>query len=251
MTSTDKQTDKLSDGVRAVDRALDILLAFRPGDGSLAASDLLRRVDLSRPTLYRLLRTLEQRGFIAATGEPRRYQLGSSVGHLAHVWGQEQNLADLAEPAMQRLREKTGETVALLLHRGHERVSIVELPSTEPLSFRRGVGHSDNVVVGASGRAILAFVHAPEIYLEGHIPPARRSAYLEELAHIRRAGYAISRDELIKGAVAIAAPLFNGRSQVIGSLAVYGPGARIDDELVRQYASWLMDTAREISSKLG
>jgi DNA-binding IclR family transcriptional regulator len=250
MTSADKQIDKLSDGVRAVDRALDILLAFRQGDGSLTASDLLRRVDLSRPTLYRLLRTLEQRGFIAATGEPRRYQLGPSVGHLAHVWGQGQNLADLAEPVMQQLQEKTGETVALLLHRGHERVSIVELPSAQPLSFRRGIGHSDSVVVGASGRAILAFLPSPELYLEGHVAPARRPAYLEELARIRHAGYAISRDELIKGAVAVAVPLANARAQVIGSLAVYGPSARIDDELVRQYAAWLMEAAREIAPKI-
>lgn len=250
MTSEDKQTDKLPDGVRAVDRALDILLAFRQGDGSLTATELLQRVDLSRPTLYRLLRTLEQRDFIATTGEPRRYQLGAAVGHLAHAWDQNQNLADLAEPVMQQLREKTGETVALLLHRGHERVSLVELPSAQPLSFKRGIGHSDSVVVGASGRAILAFVPAPEIYLDGHIPPAQHPAYLEDLARIRDRGYAISRDELIKGAMAVAVPLFNARSQIIGSLAVYGPSARIDEELVPQYAAWLMDAARAIAPKV-
>lgn len=251
MDSPDKHTDKLSEGVRAVDRALDILLAFRQGDGSLTASDLLRRVDLSRPTLYRLLRTLEQRGFIASSGEPRRYQLGPAVGHLAYVWSQDLNLVDLAQPAMQRLWEQTGETVSLLLHRGYERVCVAELPSTQPLSFKRGVGHSDSVVVGASGRAILAFMPSPDTYLDGRVPPTRRSDYLQELARIRQAGYAVSRDELIKGAVAVAVPVFNGRSQVLGSLAVYGPSARIDDDLVRQYAAWLLDAAREISGKTG
>ena len=54
--------EKPGEGVRAVDRALDILLAFRAGDRQLSASELLRRIDLSRPTLYRLLRTLELRG---------------------------------------------------------------------------------------------------------------------------------------------------------------------------------------------
>ena len=49
--------EKAGEGVRAVDRALDILMAFRAGDPRLSASELLKRVDLSRPTLYRLLRT--------------------------------------------------------------------------------------------------------------------------------------------------------------------------------------------------
>ncbi|MDB5871048.1 MAG: transcriptional regulator, IclR family, partial [Ramlibacter sp.] len=44
-------------GVRAVGRALEVLLAFREGDSELSASELLARVKLSRPTLYRLLYT--------------------------------------------------------------------------------------------------------------------------------------------------------------------------------------------------
>lgn len=243
--------DKLTDGVRAVDRALDILMAFRSGDGSLTAGELLQRVDLSRPTLYRLLRTLEQRDFVVASGEPRRYQLGPAVGHLAHVWSQERNLIELAQPVLQQIWDQTGETVAMLLRRGHDRVSVAELPSTQPLSFKRGVGHSDSIVVGASGRVILAFLASPEQYLEGLIPPAQRPHYLRDLAQIRNSGYAVSRDELIKGAVAVAVPLFDGHSEVLGSLAVYGPGARIDEKLVRQFAAWLKEGAREIAEKIG
>ncbi len=251
MTVEEVQSDKLSEGVRAVDRALDILLAFRPGDGSLAASELLKRVDLSRPTLYRLLRTLEQRGFLASSGEPRRYQLGPAVGQLAHAWNTDLNLVAIAQPAMHAVWEQTGETVALLLHRGQERVCVAELPSRQPLSFRRGIGHSESVVVGASGRAILAFLTSPESYLDDSVPLERKVAYIEELARIRKAGYAISRDELIKGAVAIAVPVLNSRGQVLGSLAVYGPSARIDEEAVQDHTASLQRATREITQKLG
>ena len=47
---------------------------------------------------------------------------------------------------------RPGETVALLMHSGRDRVCVAELPSPQPLSFRRGVGHRENVTLGASGR---------------------------------------------------------------------------------------------------
>ncbi len=243
--------EKTGDGVRAVDRALDILLAFRQGDRSLTASELLRRVDLSRPTLYRLLRTLEMRGFVVATGEPQRFHLGPSVAHLAQVWGSGMNLAEMAQPMLRRLWEQTGETVALLLQRGAERVCVAEMPSAQPLSFRRGVGHSESVILGASGRVILAFVADPASYLENKVPAERIPGYLDELARIREAGVAISRDELIKGAVAMAAPVFAGDAQVLGSMAVYGPSVRVDDAQVARCSALLREAARELSVKAG
>ena len=243
--------EKSGEGVRSVDRALDILLAFRAGDRQLSASELLRRVDLSRPTLYRLLKTLELRGFIVAAGEPQRFQLGPSVAHLAHVWTSGLDLAELSQPMMRRLWEQTGETVALLVHHGWERVCVAEIPSPQPLSFKRGVGHSESVILGASGRAILAFVKDAASYLDGKVPPDQQPAYLEGLVRIREAGYAISRDELIKGAVAMAVPFSTAAGKVIGSLAVYGPSARLDDVRVRQIVALLLDASRELSAKAG
>ena len=69
MTTTEK-----SENVRAVGRALEILQAFTEGDPELSAGELLKRVDLSRPTLYRLIYTLEEHGFIVSVGEPQRPQ---------------------------------------------------------------------------------------------------------------------------------------------------------------------------------
>ena len=62
------EAEKNQDSVRAVDRALDILLAFRPGDEALTVAELLKRVDLSRPTLYRC----STRSSTTASGVVRR-----------------------------------------------------------------------------------------------------------------------------------------------------------------------------------
>lgn len=253
MAENEKSSEKLNDSVRAVDRALEILLAFTPTDHELSAGELLKRVDLSRPTLYRLLYTLEQSGFVISVGEPQRFRLGPSVARLAHVWTSTQDIGALAQPMMQRLREQTGETVALFVPQGMYRVCVAELPSNQPLSFKRGVGYSERIVVGASGRAILAHTVLGEGELEAYAADTKvdLSTYPKELESIRKRGYATSRDELLQGAVAIAAPYFNGAGQVAGSIAVFGPSARVHAAEVETIGKLLVVEARALSKALG
>jgi DNA-binding IclR family transcriptional regulator len=238
------QTEKMGDSVRAVDRALDILMVFTAKDHALTAGELLKRVDLSRPTLYRLLHTLEHNGFVSSGGEPQKFRLGPSVAHLAHVWTASMHIGEVAQPMMRRLWEQTGETVALFIPQGEYRICVAEIPSAQPLSFRRGVGYREKVTVGASGRAILA--HMPDARA-----PGADAEYEKELGRIRERGYAVSRDELLQGAVAVAAPFFHGREQVAGSLAVFGPSARLHSAQVEAYGALLVHEARQLSSALG
>lgn len=244
-------TEKPGESVRAVDRALEILMAFTATDHQLTASELLKRVDLSRPTLYRLLRTLEHSGFIVSSGDPQRFELGPSVAHLAHVWSSSLDIATLAQPMLRRLWDQTGETVALLVHQGNSRICVAELPSAQPLSFKRGLGYREDVTLGASGRAILAHVPTPESYLNKSGEAVNVSAYLDRLQQIREQGYAISRDELIQGAVAVAVPFFLGNDKVMGSLAVFGPGVRVDQARVSVFVTLLKEEARKLSQALG
>src|SRR4051812_22913943 len=117
--SGDDASPKGGDSVRAVNRALDILLAFTRESPELTASELLTRVDLSRPTLYRLLYTLEDKGFLASSGDPQRFRLGRSVAQLSHVWTETLDLATIAEPVMRRLWMETQETVAIFVAQGN------------------------------------------------------------------------------------------------------------------------------------
>lgn len=244
------QSEKPGDSVRAVARALDILLAFTTSDDALTASDLLKRVDLSRPTLYRLLHTLEEKGFIKSSGDPQRFKLGSAVGHLSHVWTASLDVATVAQPMMQELWNATKETVALFLHRGNIRACIAELPSPQPLSFKRGVGYTESIFKGASGRAILAFMddtygYVNEHTASGEIPNPGK--FLKELERIKHVGHAISKDELITGAVAIAAPFFGSDKKVMGSLAVFGPSARLDEKQISLISVILQTQAKKLS----
>ena len=205
-------TVEKNENVRAVGRALEILAAFTEEDPQLSAGELLKRVDLSRPTLYRLIYTLQEHGFLVSVGEPQRFRLGPAVSRLAHVWKATLDLSSLADPVLRKIWEETRETVALLVPQGQMRLCIAELPSPQPLNFKRGVGSTERLVLGATGRAILAWMDPTPEQLRDYAQGTQLDLKdLEaELGATRKRGYSVSRNELVSGAVAVAVPFFDG-----------------------------------------
>lgn len=249
----DEIPQKGGEGVRAVERALDVLAAFEPGDKELLVADLLKRVDLSRPTLYRLLHTLEKKGFVASQGEPHRFRLGPSVARLAHVWSTSMDLTAIARPVMLEVWNHTSETVALFVPRGDVRVCVAEMQSPQALSFRRGVGYSERLVRGASGRAILAWLPLEAGQLEAYAAGTSTDmAWLrKELELTRERGYAMGHNELIQGAYAVAVPFFAVDGSVAGSLGVFGPDVRLTEARVHEFGHYLRKLGGQLSQTLG
>jgi DNA-binding IclR family transcriptional regulator len=245
--------DKAGEGVRAVERALDVLAAFAPGDNELLVADLLKRVGLTRPTLYRLLHTLEKKGFVVSSGEPQRFRLGPAVARLAHVWSTTLDLTAVARPVMLEAWSYTSETVALFVPRGEMRLCIAEIQSAQPLSFRRGVGYSERLVRGASGRAILAYTALADGQLEAYAAGTNTDVgwLREQLALTRERGYAMGHNELIQGAYAVAAPFFNSEGAIAGSLGVFGPDVRLTEARVHEFGHYLRGLAARLSETLG
>ncbi|OZI48665.1 transcriptional regulator [Bordetella genomosp. 4] len=248
----EEKGEKGADSVRAVNRALDILLAFTRQDAQLSATELLQRVSLSRPTLYRLLYTLETKGFITSSGDPQRFRLGPAVARLTHIWTETLDITAIAEPVMRLLWQETQETVAVFVERSDMRLCLAEMPSPQPLNFKRGVGYQERIAVGATGRAILAFKTDAQSNLDQYLNGLTidRAKFLEELEHTRQVGYAVSRNELITGAVAVAAPFFDSKG-VAGSIGVFGPATRLDDEAVKKLAPQVIASAQTLSRALG
>lgn len=246
-------TAEKNENVRAVGRALEILLAFSEDVPELSAGELLKRVDLSRPTLYRLIYTLQEHGFVVSVGEPQRFRLGPSVAKLAHVWNATLDLSTLAEPVLRRIWEQTKETVALFVAQGNLRLCVAELPSPQPLNFKRGVGYTERIVLGATGRAILAYMEPTPEQLRSYVQGTQVDLKdLEaELAATRKRGYSTSRSELISGAVGVSVPFFGRDAQVAGSIGVFGPEVRLDTARQKEIANLLQEESVRLSEALG
>src|SRR6516165_3308731 len=152
-----------SNSVRAVARAIDILECFVPEKPWMSVLEIQRKVPLSRPTLYRLLQTLIAKGLVRAQGDPQRFALDFGIGRLAHSWVAGIDVVALARPVLEELRTITGETTAFFLRRGDLKQCVAELRSPNVLAISRGLGETDHVWRGASGKAILAFLDDDEI----------------------------------------------------------------------------------------
>lgn len=247
------EAEKGNENVRAVGRALEILSSFTPADFELSPAELLKRVDLSRPTMYRLLHTLETNGFLVSAGDPQKFRLGPEVARLAHVWVSSNDPAAAAAPLMRRIWDTTNETVGLFVREGDNRLCVAELPSPHPLSFRRGVGFQERLAIGASGKAILANSE-PDIRELRQLLQGLKlevAEFSKELEKVRQNGYAVSQDEQIQGATSIGVPFFDASGSVVGSLAVYGPSVRLDTKKVKTVASLLVNEAAHLSRALG
>jgi IclR family transcriptional regulator, acetate operon repressor len=250
-------TETTADGaistVRAVDRAIAILQCFTADKPAMSVLEIQRRVGLSRPTLYRLLQTLAAARLIKAEGDPQRFRLAHGVMELAHVWLSGLNKIDLARPILEELREATGETAALFVLREQKRICVLELESHHALTIARGVGDTGDLAVGASGKAILAFLDETrrDAMLNAIANKVQRAELAKALTLVRSRGYATSHGEVFVGAVAVAAPIFNHNGEVAGSLGVFGPKARVRDTDEAKFAALVVEAAKAFSTELG
>jgi IclR family acetate operon transcriptional repressor len=180
---------------------------------------------------------------------------GPVVTRYARSGQDRQNLAALAEPAMRRLADESGETVNLMVQsaRGAEAISQVDGPHV--LGVSNWVGREVPDHCSAAGKVFLAFGTA-------ELPPGpleRRAARTivdhaaleRELEAVRAHGYATIVDELEVGLAAVAAPVRDAGGAVVAALSVAGPTARLAEHRLGLLGRGAIEQAHTVSTRLG
>jgi DNA-binding IclR family transcriptional regulator len=214
---------------RSAERVLALLSSFEDGRTELGVTEIARSLGVHKSTASRLAVTLERAGFLARSG--RRYRLGVEIIRLGTLALRSSDIVARMQAAMEKLSQRTGETINLAVPAGTEILNVAEVPSTYILSSSGGwIGRRTKPHAVANGKVLLAY---------GAIPvPAQLERYTdhtitsldvlqEELAAIRRNGYATAVAELEDGLVAVAAPVFDSGGGCIGALSVSGPSFRM------------------------
>ena len=223
--------------VRSVARAAAILGALEGGPRSLGR--IAARTSLSKPTAHRLLASLAYRQMVVQDPATFEYLLGPGCLRIADaiMRGAAGIGASLMGP-MRDLEAATGETVALYVRTGLERVCIGQVPSSQPVRYTAHVGASYPLHTGAMGKVLLAFTPERErADLLDRLPlvalteatVTRRDQLEAELAHIRDAGFAITSGERAAGVAAVSAPVFGADGQILAALSIVGPANRLGD----------------------
>lgn len=235
--------------VRAVERALDILLCFTR-DGDLSLTEIAEQIGLHKSTVHRLLTTLEEKGFLIRNKATEKYRLGIRIWELSTHLPAFDEPATLLLPIMERLRDRFGETVSLYLRDGTERVRIQAVQSQQAIRRVAQIGARLPLSVGASSKVLAAYA-PPEVQralLEGAEWPVTvdRNVYVEQLKEVTRSGYATSLEEREPGAAAVAVPIVGRSGTVVAALSLSGPVSRLSQETLIDYAPVLSEAAGEM-----
>jgi DNA-binding IclR family transcriptional regulator len=243
--------------IAAVGRALDLLEALsRIGPAPLAA--LADAARCTRTAGFRLLRTLEARGFAIQDEARGIWRLGARWGVLGRAAVEQGALAATAMPFLAALGKTSGENVYLRIRDGLESETIAIYQTDPGLRVYSEVGKRQPLHAGSS-RLLLA--HAPEAVqtqvLAQRLPrftPATRtdSAWIAaDLQRIRSRGYLLTTDEVVAGAATVAAPVRDASGQVVAVLSVGAPTMRMRPPRPRAVLPLVLDAAAKLSHILG
>jgi len=244
--------------IRSVGKAIQVLRLL--GDaGELGVTELSRWLHVHKSTVSRLLATLERHGVVSRNPQTEKFGLGPALISLAGAALQRIDLRTAARAHLERLAGQTAETVNLAILDGDQVVNIEKLPSAHYIRDIGWIGRRSPLHCTATGKALAA--HLPRADLRRLLGPRLKrftprticewSVFEAELAEVRRAGYAVGREELEPGLVAVAAPVHGPSGRVEGAVSVSGPSFRMTPTALAEYIPHLASAAAGISRALG
>ena len=245
--------------VRSVDRAASLLIALGDSQGEAGVTELARRLGLHKSTASRLLATLQKRGLVEQDDETGKYRLGLVVIRLAERAERTLDLRGIALPELERLARLTHETTGLGILDGESMLAVAQVDGPNLIAVGDWTGRSTPLHCVASGKVLLAALAEREvlrIVRRGLVSYTERTItelepLLEELARIRRRGYATAIGEYELGLNAVAAPVHDARGNVIAAVDIWGPAFRLTPRRVPELAAQAREAAAAISIRLG
>jgi IclR family KDG regulon transcriptional repressor len=239
--------------VRAVERALEILLCF-VHQSQLGMMEIAERTGLNKSTVFRLLATLESKGFVKRDPRTEKYELGFRIWELAASLNPSDDPAVLFLPEMERLRDELDETVSLYIRDGLERIRIQAVESRQAIRRVAPVGARMPLSVGASSKVLVAYSEESllaEVMEKADWPEnVSREAFRSQLERIREDGYAISVEEREAGTAAVAVPVFSRSGRLVAALAVSGPVLRMNVKTMIRFVPRMKQAAERMGKMI-
>jgi DNA-binding IclR family transcriptional regulator len=217
---------------QSAERALALLSSFDESRTEIGVTEMAESLGVHKSTASRLAAALERAGFLARSG--RRNRLGAELIRLGTLAAGSFDVVAALQGAMDKLAARTGETVNLAVPSGDGILNVAEIPSSYILSCSAGwTGRRTKPHAVANGKVLMAYraIAIPPVlekYTEATITSA--ADLREELAAVRRNGYATAVGELETGLVAVAAPVFGAGGVCVAALSVSGPVSRMPPE---------------------
>jgi DNA-binding IclR family transcriptional regulator len=242
-------------GVRVLHKTLDILETIKSNESGFKLAELARQVELPKATVYRILTTLEGRGYLDRASDGS-YRMAKKLFDLQRPASLEQVLNRVAEPVMQRVVASCKETVNLGILDAGEVVVINTVESPQAVRMSSKIGNRRLLHSTALGKVLLGGLSDKEVArlirvkgltrLTDHTITTKAEV-LAEIQKVRRQGWAMDDQENEIEGRCIGGPITGPDGKVIGALSISGPVFRMDLKRARSLVPELEAACREIS----
>lgn len=265
MTDIVKSEDRYT--VPALARGLQLLMQFNRNERELSGAELSRRLGLPRASVFRMLFTLEQGGFVERAEDGVSYRLGLAVLRLGFELLASMELTEHGRPVIEELRDRCGYSTHIVVRDAREVVFIAKVAGRSALFHSIQVGARLPAHATVLGRLLMADLDMkglqalyPDEPLHAYTPRTPTTlAQLKALIDDDRAkGYGVSMGGFESGISTIAAPVFNDRGAVAAAVSISVPAQRIDDgelpslvDMVRTAAAQLTERISHLPSRGG
>ncbi len=244
--------------VQSAERAFRIVECFSDEQPYQSLGELAKKTGLSKSTVFRLLATLNDLGYIKQDQFTQKYYLGFNFFHLGAIAVGNTNLRAIAYPHLEKLSKETFETISLNIAEGNDRVCIELIESLKQIRNYTKIGQRNRLWIGASGKALLAHMEPGEINKILACAVERKELTTDDivsleiqLEKIKKQGYAVTSNDRVEGSFSIGAPIFDYTGTLIGEVNLSGPLQRFIEERRETLVKCVCETSVEISKELG
>ena len=245
--------------VPALARGLQLLSQFSREQPELSGAELARQLNLPRASVFRMLCTLEQGGFLERCVDGVHYKLGLGVLRLGFELLASMELTELGRPVIEELRERSGYSAHLVVRDGREVVFIAKVAGRSSLFQSVQVGARLPAHATVLGRILLSDLSAAELgalYRHASLAaytaktPTTLSALSELIAQDRQRGHGISMGGYESGISTVAAPVLSAPGKVAAAISVTVPAQSIEEPELTELVAMVCDAARQLSDRL-
>lgn len=246
--------------IHSVSHALDVLEQFPGAGDEIGVTELSKRLKLHKNNVFRLLATLEARGYIEQNKATENYRLGLKCHQLGQAYVRQIGFLHQAQATLTALAEESGESTFVALRKGTEIVPLDFVESKSPVRVVSFVGETLPLYCTAPGKVHLAFGLDDE--LRNGIPESLvrytdktivdRQLLLKQIQEISEGGFATDLGEFIEDVRCVAVPVRDHTRGLVGSLSVAGPGHRLSREkMEKEIIPLILKGGNELSQRLG
>jgi IclR family pca regulon transcriptional regulator len=230
-----KKSERSSLFVGSVEKAFQVLEAFRDTQRLMSMAEIARAAGLDRSATQRLVHTMEQLGYVRRLPDSPLYGLASRVLRLSYNYLRSREIIDRASPYLLEMTHSLGETSNLQELDHNEIVFLARFPGRHLVNVDFAVGSRLPAVFTASGRAMLSKLDAArkreiiratpllQVTPQTEVDP---KVLLQRIDEAAKQGYAIVQNQTVVGDISVAAAITDHGGGPIGAINVSVPSTR-------------------------